>query len=472
MIKIKSKILLSFVVIFLLFASSISLATSDVILSTSDVLENSEPENVNIRYSDLYISDEKQYNIENTIEGNVFASVDILNINSKNNSVITGNVYAASKNVNIKSDVTYSETEKDEFGNSKIETINSPSIIYGNVFITANKFVLEPGCEINGDLYICANEVDLQQNAKILGNVFIVSNYFNLDSRIYGDLYATVKEFNMKYYGFIYRDLHLNSKNVNINGYVYRNSFIDCDNIITDNNFINEKDFNIENASSVTFSGEVKGNANINSKSIQFKDKMVDNKITTCKILGDLNYSSNEEINIPNGIVNGNTSYSKYTNSSINILANIWAIVLPILTTLVYVCFIYFIIIKKFMPKYLEKLNNISISNILISLAIGLGILILVPMVVILLFITNIGSLLGLLLLIIYFLLLITAKPLFIIMLATLIKNKMLENINMFILVLIVTIALALISLIPYLGFIVSLLVLLIGLGLVIKLNK
>ena len=247
MIKSNLKLLITFFIIMLLSFTPLCLATDIVNPISQTIQDSNEQEGTtnNTRYADLYISDESKYDITSTIEGNVFASVDTLNIESKNNSSITGNVYATAKNVNIKSDIKYSETEKDEFGNSKIDSINSVSEICGNVFVTANKFVLEPSCKIDGDLYICANEVELAQNSVIYGNVFVVSNSFIINSQIGGDLYATTKNFDMEYYGFIRRDLHLNSDTANINGYVYRNSFISSNTIITDDEFINEQNLNI-----------------------------------------------------------------------------------------------------------------------------------------------------------------------------------------------------------------------------------
>lgn len=472
MIKSNLKLLITFFIIMLLSFTPLCLATDIVNPISQTIQDSNEQEGTtnNTRYADLYISDESKYDITSTIEGNVFASVDTLNIESKNNSSITGNVYATAKNVNIKSDIKYSETEKDEFGNSKIDSINSVSEICGNVFVTANKFVLEPSCKIDGDLYICANEVELAQNSVIYGNVFVVSNSFIINSQIGGDLYATTKNFDMEYYGFIRRDLHLNSDTANINGYVYRNSFISSNTIITDDEFINEQNLNIENASNVIFSGEVKGTANINSKSIQFKSKDSDNKSITCKILGDLNYSSNTELQIQDGIVSGNINYSKYTSNSKPLLSNIGEFILGLLTSLVYVLVVYFIIYK-FMPNCKEKLSNLSMRDVIICLGIGLGILILVPIISILLFITRIGGLLGIILLMIYILFLILSKSIFVISIASLIrKNNQEESLfNSFIKLSVVTLILSLINLIPYFGFVISVLVNLIGLGLIIK---
>lgn len=490
MIKSNFKLLMTFIIILLLSISPICLATdaSDVML-ISETVQNAniqiEKTTSDTRFSDIYVSNENQYNIINTVEGNVFAKVDTLNIESKNNNAITGNVYAIAKDVNIKSDIKFSETEKDEFGNSQIDSINSISIIYGNVFVIADKFVLEPSCEIEGDLYIYANEIELSQNSVVSGNVFASSKNFILNGKIDGDLYANAKNFDMKYYGFVRRDLHLNSEIATINGYLYRNSFINSNKITTNKEFINEYDLNIESASTVLFSGEVKGTANINSKNIEFKNKATDNNNITCKISGDLNYSSKKELDIPTEIVSGNINYSKY-KSFPNLLSNIGEFILNLFTTLTYVLVIYFII-NKFMPKYKEKLSNLSIRDIIISLGIGIIILILVPVISILLFVTKIGSLLGLLLLALYIFLLILSKSIFVISIASMIKkrscitneddsqndsNSSVQTNSLFINIIkvsLITLTLSLISLIPSFGFIVSVLVLIAGLGIFVK---
>lgn len=490
MIKLNFKLLMTFVIILLLSISPICLATDvyDVML----ISETDQNDNIHIetttsdtRFSDIYISNENQYDITNTVEGNVFAEVDTLNIESKNNNAITGNVYAIAKDVNIKSDIKYSETEKDEFGNSQIDSINSISIIYGNVFVIADNFILEPSCEIEGDLYIYANEIELSQNSVVSGNVFAFSKNFILNGKIDGDLYANVKNFDMKYYGFVRRDLHLNSEIANINGYLYRNSFINSNKITTNKEFINEYDLNIESASTVLFSGEVKGTANINSKNIEFKNKDTDNNNITCKISGDLNYSSKKELDIPTEIVYGNINYSKYKGFP-NLLSYIGELLMNLLATLAYALVIY-LVINKFMPKYKEKLSNLSIRDIIISLVIGVGILILMPILSILLLVTKIGSLLGLLLLTIYILLLILAKSIFIVSIASMIKkrdcitneddsqndsNSSVQTNSLFINIIkvsLITLTLSLISLIPSFGFIVSVLVLITGLGILVK---
>ena len=164
----KNKFKLSFCIFTILcIISSICFATnanSDVVPISMEggiPVDTSSPSD--IINNDLYVSD-KEANISNPIVGNVYASVDTLNItptsgSTSGSSVISGNLFATAGTVSIKSDVSYSD-EIDKDGSQKI---NKFPIISGNVFITANKFIVEPGVEIKGDLFICANEIILSK---------------------------------------------------------------------------------------------------------------------------------------------------------------------------------------------------------------------------------------------------------------------------------------------------------------------
>lgn len=256
MIKTKFKFLIIFLILVLFSFNTICFAT--------DIRQ------VETISSDLYIENKDNYSLKDIVNGNVFVTAGTLDIDpSQKGGIINGNVFASANTVNVKSDISYSDTEKDDSGNPKF-SINNTCAISGNLYVVANKFVLEPGCEIKGDLYVVANEIVLGQNSKITGNVFAVANTLTVNAQISYDLYASVKNFDMQYYGFISRDLHLTAKVANLNGYIYRNSFINSKTITLYDKFINEKDFNVEDAQSLTFSGLIKGNANVNSKKIEF----------------------------------------------------------------------------------------------------------------------------------------------------------------------------------------------------------
>ena len=272
----------------------------------------------------------------------------------------------------------------------------------------------------------------------------------------------------MQYFAFTSRDLHLTSEQVALNGWIYRNSFITAKSITTQEKFINQGNLTVIDADNFTFSGEISGDATINAKEINLKNK--DNeKNLTCKITGNLSYSSNSQIEIPENIVLKEIKYSKYTNTtSTNIFSNIWNYVINLITSLVCI-FIIYLLISKFAPKYLDNLSNITGLNLLKSLGIGLGLLILIPIISVLLLITEIGSILGIIILLIYIILLIIANPIFIISIATFAKNKLQNKFNIYLYILAITIIVSLISLIPYVGFIISMLISLIGFGIITK---
>lgn len=468
--KLKFKFLIATFVLFLMCFNSICFATdtSNDIMLISEPNQNYQTESVTTVNSDLYIADESEYEIKDIINGNVFATVDTFNVNPNiNGGIIQGNLFVTADTVNIKSDAIYSDNEKDELGNPLI-TVNKSSIISGNVFSISDKFVLEPGCKIDGDLYICANEVYLNQNSKINGNVFIFSTKLELNAEIGGNLYASSETFDMKYFGFVSRDLHLTAAEVVLNGWIYRDTFITAKNITTQDKFINQGNLTIKDADNFTFSGEVLGNATINTKNINFKAKDND-KDLTCKINGNLSYSSIKEVEIPEEIILKEVSYNNYTNiASKNIFSNILDYVLDLIGLLILAHIIY-VLIHKFAPKYLDKIFNITGLNLLKSLGIGLGFLILMPILSILLLITDVGSAIGLILLLIYITLLLIAKPIFIIAVATFTKNKTQKDLSIYLYILGIDVILSFITLIPYVGFVVSMLVSLTGFGMIVR---
>lgn len=461
--KSKLKFLITTFALLLMFSNLICFASDNTYgtMLISDTTNYEVPAKTN---SDLYITD-SEYEINDAINGNVFSTADNLNINSSGS--INGNLFAAADNVNLKSDFIYSDTQKNDQGTPNL-SINKFSLISGNVFILADNFNLEPGCKINGDLYICAQEVNIKQNSEIGGNLFIYANKFNLNGKITGDLYASVQSFDMQYFGFIERDLYLTTEEAKLNGSINRNSFITAKNINTQDKFINKGNLTITDANNLTFSGEISGDATINSKNITLKNKENDNNLI-CKISGNLSYSSVEEIEIPEGVVLKEVNYSKYSTSSFKIiLSNILDYIFNMIGLLILAHIIY-LLIHKFAPKYLDKISNITGLNLLKYLGIGLGFLILIPIISIILLVSNIGTVLGVILLLIYIVLLIIARVVFIIAIATFTKNKIKKDFNIYLYILLIDAILSLITLIPYIGFVISILVSLIGFGMITR---
>lgn len=460
----KSKFIIVFLFAFLLCLSPFCYST-DTNSDTALLREASEVNN--IQYSDLSVLNESSYTLNNIVSGNAFISATNFSTDpTSNGGIIEGNLYVAAKDVAIKSETIYSETEYDDLGNPDI-TVNSYSTISGSAFIIANNVKIEPGSKIYGDLYICANNVELMRNAIIYGNVFVLSDNLSINSEIGGDLYATVDTYVMGYYGFISRDLHLKSSNSTLNGYIYRNSYISSDSIVTEDSFINQNDVTISNANDVTFSGEIMGNANINAKNITFKDKE-NEKDLICQIDGNLFYSAKQELNIPEGIVLGEVSYSKY--SSEPILPIIWKYALNLITLLIFVYVIFFII-NKISVNFISKISQVSAINLAKAFGFGIAFLIAVPLICALLFVIKVGTILGFILFIIYALIIMLASPIFIISISEFLKNKLNNKISIYLYILALTILLFLIGLIPYAGFIILLIINIIGVGTIANWN-
>lgn len=185
------------------------------------------------------------------------------------------------------------------------------------------------------------------------------------------------------------------------------------------------------------------------------KDKENDENIT-CLIAGNLDYSSNKEITINEGIVSGEVNYTKYSVPS-SILSNIGDCLIKIISSLIFVIVLY-LLMKKLLPNFTEKLSKFTVKKLLVSLGIGLAVLIIVPILAVLLLITKVAAILGVLLILIYILLIISSIPLFTISIAKFIKSKMTKSsISAFVILIILTIVLAIIEYIPYFGFIFEL---------------
>ena len=440
----KRKILFVFLMIILIISSTVY---------ANDVT----PETVN---SDLYTSGENENLLDSEIAGNVFDVSNSFELSPA--SVVNGDVFVVSKKVSLKSDVTYSDSiSKDN--EQSIDRINSSATINGNVYAVCNEFVLEPGVEIKGDLYVVAKSVVIQKSSVIHGNVFTTAISIVLNGRVENSVYAVTKSFETSYYGSIYKDLNLSSDSVSLNSVIRRNSNITCESIKTGSYFLNYGDTNIT-SKLLHFSGEIDGNATINSKDVSFVDQQEDTSIK-CIIKGDLNYSSEKEIENIDTYVNGAVVHSTYKSAEKQKSKfSFKSFILELLTFVVYIFVVawLFTLLNK---KYLDKKLTLSVGNVFATLGIGLLAYIAVLVLCILLFIINIGATLSIAILLAFALLMILSKPLFVLDIANMLKNKF----NVYLGILIISLVLFLVCAIPFLGGLISFLFTTIGLGRLIQ---
>ena len=165
-------------------------------------------------------------------------------------------------------------TSEDNFKKSDVylsgDNVTIDYIVDGNLFVAADTVTINS--QIGGDAFIFANKVIIEDQGYIFSNLFTTCQYVEIKGVVY-DVYALSKDVSIAD-GYIYRDLKVLCDTLNITGTVGRNVFASCANIL----FNNEQDDNS----------------------------------STGVISGNLNYSSKDEITIPEGNVNNLRKKKKF----------------------------------------------------------------------------------------------------------------------------------------------------------------
>ncbi len=405
---------------------------------------------------DLYITNSDSYTLSDIVYGNIYASTKKFVTNPLNNGgIVNGNLFLISSQVSIESKVTFSDT-KDKYGNYIVTSHTPHSIINGNAYILADSFELQAGSEIHGDLYVAANSVKIDQDAIIDGNIYITASSITLNGQITGSVYVTASEFTMNYFTYIARDLFLNTQNATLSGVVYRNAFITADgNVKATSDFRVSNNLVVNSALDFSFSGEVQGNAKINAQNLHFnKDEN-----TLCTIKGNLEYGTQKETSVPDGIVAGSVSTFKYEDK-ISHKVSIKSIILSLLTLLVYVLGVV-ILCKKLAPNATSNLPELSFANVLKSLGFGLLSLVAIGFIFIILCLVGVGVSLAFFVVFAYLFVVGLAFPLLINQIAEKLNFKM----NTLLKILIVTILAYVIKCIPFVGSTLMFMALVVGIG-------
>ena len=172
-------------------------------------------------------------------------------------------------------------------------------IVDGNLFVLANKVNINS--QIVGNAFICAKDVNISTQSYISNSLFVTANTLNVDGVTY-DVYATCK--NAKISGYVYRDFKCASEDLNIFGTIGRNAYISSKNI----NFS-------QNVEAVP-DGDNADQADVSVATVQGK------------IMGNLNYSSSKEIQIPESTVDGEVKFEQEKiSNSMNFGTNIISLI-------------------------------------------------------------------------------------------------------------------------------------------------
>ncbi len=301
-------------------------------------------------------------------------------------------------------------------------------IVDGNLFVFANSVTINS--QIGGDAFICAGTVNIGEQGYIFSNLFAFAQNVNISGVVY-DLYTAAQEVTIN--GYIYRDIRVGSNTLNINGTIGRNAFVNAENI----NFAQSSD----------------PESSLTSKAM---------------INGNLNYTSSKEISIPEGIVSGTSNFTQAQEVESN-SKSIPDYIMSLGTFVVTVIVIWLLGLW-LAPKFLDNTDKLIVKKLLPVIGYGILTPIVIVIAFIILLIIGITSKIALLSLGLLALLLAISSSIFVITINKLICNnlKIEKTIGFFGMLIVSSVVLWLLTLIPYVGTIVSFIASVIGLGILV----
>lgn len=314
--------------------------------------------------------------------------------------------------------------EGDEYLFQDTVTIDTP--VDGNLFIMANTVTINT--QIGGDAFIFADTLNIEEDGYILNNIFACANTIHVKGVAY-NIYSVGDTLTID--GFIYRDVKSICNTLNINSMIGRNVFVDCSSI----NFKEKPD--TEDTPSIASYGTIQG---------------------------DLNYFSDEEITIPEDSVAGETHFSQLQNNTTFDISNYMYSLGAILVSAI----IIWLIGLWISPKLLHNTSHpITLRKALQIIGLGILVPIVITLLSVIILLIPITSQLTILLLCVLAILFFISTSVAIININTTICNKLKITQNLYKLgfLIVTTIVFWLLTLIPYVGMVISLIAIIWGIG-------
>ena len=303
--------------------------------------------------------------------------------------------------------------------------VTMDKLVDGNVYIFGNNVTVTG--QVNGNLFVMGNNIKLDQ-------CYIRYSIYALGNSIYyngacNDIYALAKKLEFTYDSYVVRDVKAA-------------------------------------ANSTVFQSAIGRDVDLKTSSVNFGS---DDKVPL--IYGNLRYSADNEKALADGVVEGETTYTSNnifaSNKSVgeNILSIVSAFLLVVVTSLVI-----YALLNKFNPECIKKLNYSPIS---LLKAFGIGLLTIVAgaLIALVLFITSIGAKLGLIVSALLVLLGLLSTPIVAILVTNLLKPviKAEKAIMYYIVLALVSIILYGLTLIPFVGGLISFIIIALGYGLIVR---
>lgn len=301
-------------------------------------------------------------------------------------------------------------------------------IVYGSVFIIGN--TVEVIGQIENDLYVIANTLKIDASVTngglVQGKIYALANSIDFNGAC-SYLYTICNNIDMTYYSYVVGNAKIASSKATILSAIGRDLELLC----------NKANF---------------GEAN-----------------NIAAIYGNLTYASLNDIEIPEGIVSKDITHKRFISTLHNY--SFKNIIVAIISATVTVLALYFIL-NKFTLCFVEKLNNKKLSafNLLKAFGIGLATILLTALASLLLLITVVGAKLGIILALVFVVLCFVSVPALSIAIAKALKPVLkIEKTVIFLLILsAVSIALYGLTLIPFAGIILNLIIKVTAIGLIV----
>ena len=344
----------------------------------------------------------------NNIDENVKKAKETENVNA-----IKSEITDTLSKTNIKKENIY------RFESDKCEITDT---IYGNVFVAGNEINIKSNY-IAGDVFVFGNTITIDENTVIDGNIYIVGQQININGTIYRTSYVLGKVIESGKNSDIGYDTFMAADTIKLNGEMSRNVYISA-NIL-----------------------EVKNSALIN---------------------GNLLYSSSEKAEIPKQCVKGKIDFKKIVNEEKDIKVVVFEYVVDMFKELIFTEFIFILILlisKKFTIKAQNAICN---KNLFKSLGIGLLGFITIPLIIIMLILLGVTTKISLFLIPIYIAGIMIADSIIAISISALICAKK-PNMKLPIVVPFIAIILWAVESIPYIGAIISFFSVVIGIGILLQ---
>lgn len=256
-------------------------------------------------------------NIENSIQN------ELMTITEQGQEPITTTGDEVTQDTIAQEDETASWTNSDLYVAE--DTVTISNIVDGNAFVIGKDVTISG--EIGGDLFVIADKLTID-GGYIYSSIFACANEITINGVVY-DVYAMCNTFNLESNGYIYRDMKVMASTVNLNGSVRRNAYI------------------------------------------QAGDLHFAEGIET-SIYGNLEYSSEKEISIPDGAVAGEVKYTEINQEE---TASVGSIILSYVTDLIATLFFTFVIALVFLwltPNFVERVGKMGVAKSFASLGIGI----------------------------------------------------------------------------------------------------